>query len=286
MTLRASFLLLVLFGVSCGLAVSGSMTETDAGTADGAAPVEDGAGDDASPADGSPADASPDGASPADAAGGPITLIRNSTGKSSGMASAAVSLAPSPATLFLAAVATKPHVEVTGVSGGGLTWSPLKVQCGERNQTGIAVWIAEGTADGGASGLVTATFESAPLNAVMAVSAYTGARATGSVVSANTYVDGGCEGNRQEMATFSLPVAPPPGSVLYGAIALRLRTVRETDGGSEVFFHLHQPDQPASGNDGDTAGLAIMGTRAPATALSGTLSGNTGWAIVGVELLP
>lgn len=284
MTLRASFLLLVLFGVSCGLAVSGSMTETDAGTADGAAPVEDGAGDDASPADGSPADASPDGASPADAAGGPITLIRNSTGKSSGMASAAVSLAPSPATLFLAAVATKPRVGVS-VSGGGLTWSPLKVQCGEDDQTGIAVWIAKRTADGEASGVVTATFDRAPNNAVMAVSAYTGAHATGSVVSANTHgVDGGCEDNGNGTATFSLPVAQPPGSVLYGAIALRLRTVTGTDGGSEVFFHLHQP--APDGGDGDTAGLAIMGTRAPATALSGTLSGDTGWAIVGVELLP
>jgi len=53
--------------------------------------------------------------------------------------------------LYLAAISFKRNVSVIGVSGLGLTWSPVRTQCGARGQTGVSVWQARGhvTGDGG-----------------------------------------------------------------------------------------------------------------------------------------
>jgi hypothetical protein len=98
--------------------------------------------------------------------------------------------------LYIAAVSTKPLVNVNDVVGLGLQWTPLDIQCSGRNQTGLTVWVAQGIPTGDSK--VSATLESLPKNAVIVVSRYTaidGKISIGNIVSGNTNgYDGDCSG--------------------------------------------------------------------------------------------
>jgi hypothetical protein len=62
--------------------------------------------------------------------------------------------------LYLAAISTKPNVPVTFVTGLGLAWTLVEVQCAGREQTRVEVWRAQGTPT--ASGTVKAKLASRP----------------------------------------------------------------------------------------------------------------------------
>ena len=121
--------------------------------------------------------------------GGQVTYEGTVTGGSSTSASVATDVPVTAAAndLYLAAVATKNHVAVSGVSGMGLAWTPVDAQCAGRNQTGISVWMAQGSPTG--DEVVTAALESAAKNAVIAVSRYSGVATlnpVGDIASVNT----------------------------------------------------------------------------------------------------
>ena len=183
--------------------------------------------------------------------------------------------------LYLAAISTKPHVGVTGVSGLGLTWTLVQAQCSGRNQTSVEVWTAQGTPS--ANGTVTATLAKVPSNAVIAVSRYSGAAAIGSVVSGNTLgLNGACSGGRDTNAySFNLGTTVN-GAVVYGAVATRHLTHTPGAGYLER-AEVHQ------GSGGKTAGVAVedKDVAAPATVtLEGSFSGTVDWAVVAAEIKP
>ncbi len=215
---------------------------------------------------------------------GSISHSETRTGGSSGsnLVSTSTSLTGVAGDLYLAAVSTKPRVAVTGVSGMGLIWTPVRAQCAGRNQTGIEVWMAQGTPSG--NGGVTATLGSAPLNAVIAVSRYSGVNSStpiGNIASGNTNGAGGlCSGGVDSNGySFDLP-APTTGAVVYGAAAMRNRTHTPGAGYTERA-------EIAQGASGDIASVAAQDKAGSLTAvLNGSFSGVVDWAVIGIEIKP
>lgn len=177
--------------------------------------------------------------------------------------------------LYLATLSTRGNVAATSVTGLGLTWTLVKGQCAARGQTRVEVWQAQGA---GTAGTVTASFGSAPANAVIAVSRYSstsGIDGIGAIVSANTLgVDGACTGGTDSSSYSVNPTPTEAFSLVYGSIAIRNRT--HTAGSFEI-TELQQ------GSGGDTVGLALTSSGAT---VNGTLGGATDWAVVAVEILP
>ena len=87
---------------------------------------------------------------------GPVTFEEVQSGGSTSASSVSTtgSLTGVSGDLYLAAISTKPNVTVSDVSGLGLNWIPVRAQCSGRNQTGVAMWMAQGTPNG--DGPVTA----------------------------------------------------------------------------------------------------------------------------------
>jgi len=170
------------------------------------------------------------------------------------------------------------------VTGLGLTWTRVRAQCAGRNQTGVEVWQAQGTPSG--DGPVTATFASAPVNAVIVVTRYGGVAAAspiGSVVSGNTTgVNGLCSGGvDSSVYTFDLTTTVN-GAWVYGAPAMRHATHTPGAGYTER-AEAHQ------GSSGAVAGVAAMDrsvAAASTVAVNGTFSGSVDWAMIGIEIRP
>src|SRR3990172_3219729 len=127
-----------------------------------------------------------------------ITVRQVATGTAAAAATVATSspLAAVAGDLYVASIATKVDTPVLAVTGLGLVWSQVIAQCSARDQTGVAVWVGQGAPGG--SGVVTATLATAPTNAVIAATRYSGADVTDPVsvvASANSNGSaGGCSG--------------------------------------------------------------------------------------------
>jgi len=184
--------------------------------------------------------------------------------------------------LYLAAVSTKPQAAVTGVSGLGLAWSPVAAQCGGRNQTGIALWSAQGVPTG--PGPVTATLSKLAAAAVISVTRYADAapNGIGNVAIANSNGPAGpCAGGIDTTSWMTTLDVETEGSAAYAAVALRQRT--HTPAGFVERAEVH------GGAGGDTAGLAAGDAQdAPAGTqiLGGSFNGTLDWAAVVAEILP
>lgn len=186
--------------------------------------------------------------------------------------------------LYLAAISAKQNVTVNSVFGLGLTWIPVEIQCSGRNQTGMKIWMAQGTPNG--NGVVTAVLANSPQNAVIAVSRYSGVNETspiGQVISGNTNgYQGGCSGGSDtHIYSFDFSTSVN-GAVVYSAVAIRNRHHTPGSGYMErVEF--------AAGSGGSAAGIAVqdrMVASASALTVNGTFDGNVDWAVVGVEIIP
>jgi len=181
--------------------------------------------------------------------------------------------------LYLASITYKPHKTVVSVSGLGMAWTQVRSQCGGRSQTGMSVWMAQGTPSG--NGFVTATLSSAPSNAAIAVVRYSGVNGIGNVESANTNgVDGGCNGGTDSNAYSFQLATTTDNPMVYGAVGIRNRSHDPGAGYSEqVEF--------AQGSGGNTAGIAVedqsFGTLSTVT-MNGSFSSNVDWAVIAVEI--
>jgi hypothetical protein len=198
-----------------------------------------------------------------------------------GSVSTAAPLVAADEHLYLAAIAFKPNVAVIGVSGLGLVWSPVRVQCAGRSQTGVEVWQARGepTADGA----VTATFSEPPVSAVLTVSRYSGVGAVDPVGarSANSVgVAGACAGGSDGDAYALDFGTTTSNSVVYVAAAMRARD------------HLPGPGfveraKLYAGSNGNVAGISVADLQAGApapVAVAGRFSGTVDWAVVALEI--
>jgi uncharacterized repeat protein (TIGR02543 family) len=192
------------------------------------------------------------------------------------------SLAAASGDLYLAAVAFRPHGSVTGVSGLGLGWTQVAAQCGARSQTGLSLWKAQGAPSG--SGIVTATFSTAPLNTVIAVARYSGVSlsgALGGAVPANQLgIAGACQGG-VDAASYTFPLTTTAAdSLVFAATAMRTRTHSPGAGYSERA-------EVRAGSGGDVASIALedKSVAVPsATTVNGTFSGTADWASLAVEI--
>ncbi|MFQ5857927.1 MAG: hypothetical protein ACE5LU_20165 [Anaerolineae bacterium] len=186
--------------------------------------------------------------------------------------------------LYLAAIATKPEVGVQTLSGLGLTWTSVQVQCAGRGQTGVEVWMAQGAPT--SNDTVSAILASIPSNAVIAVSRYSGvdtANPIGNVVSGNTNgTAGACSGGSDSDTYLFDLTATVDGAVVYGAAAMRQR--RHTPGAGYT-----ERAEVTQGSGGGTAGVAVQDetvASAATVAVDGAFDKSVDWAVVAVEIKP
>jgi flagellar hook capping protein FlgD len=199
-----------------------------------------------------------------------------------GIVTTAGALAAVPGHLYVAAIASKSSNTVTSVTGLGLSWTRVRNQCGARSQTGVEVWVGSGTPSAGS---VTATFQSAPTNAVLLAARYSGAdpaNPIGHVVSGNTLgTNGVCSGGTDN-GSFSFNLTTAEGSLVLGAVAARSKTLTPGAGSTKR-------GQIFQGADtGSMATVSIMDKTATgaSTVIDGTFNGSVDWAVIGVEILP
>jgi hypothetical protein len=196
--------------------------------------------------------------------------------------STSASLAAASGDLYLAAVAFRPHGSVTDVSGLGLGWTQVTAQCGARSQTGLSLWKAQGAPSG--AGTVTASFSTAPLNAVIAVARYSGVSLSaplGGAVAANQLgLAGACQGG-VDAASYAYPFTTTAAdSLLFAATAMRTRTHSPGAGYTERA-------EVRVGSGGDVASIALQDkpVAAPsAEVVNGSFSGTADWASLAVEI--
>jgi hypothetical protein len=179
---------------------------------------------------------------------------------------------------FLAAIATKPDVAVSAVSGLGLDWRSLANQCAARSQTGLKLWFAQGRAIEGSQASVLLSAQ--PLSAAVTVSQFEGAKNVGRTGLANTFgAVGACEDGTDSTVVNVAIDAPPPreGAYLFAALALRQRTF-------SFGSTLEELGRSSTGDDGNAAGVVVLRSVGPV--VSGNLSAETDWAAGVTELLP
>ena len=216
----------------------------------------------------------------------PIAHEESQTGGSTGSTTVATaaSLTGVSGHLYLAAISSKPQVNVTTVSGLGLSWQRVKAQCAGRSQTGIEVWMALGTPSG--DDAVTATLATTPNTAVIAVSRYSGAATAanpiGNVVFGNTNGANGSCSNGMDNNFYSLNLlTTESGSVVYGAVAIRSRT--HTPGAG--YTERAESNQGGTTTLASTVAIEDKTVSSPSTvAITGSLSGSVDWALIALEI--
>jgi uncharacterized repeat protein (TIGR02543 family) len=188
--------------------------------------------------------------------------------------------------LYLATISTRPKVNVSSVSGLGLNWNLVRAKCAGRNTTGIEVWMAIG--EPSSDDTVKATFASAPLSAVIAVSRYSGvevAAPIGSLLAGNTKgvnAGAGCSGGVDNNSYSFNIAATVDGAVIYGATALKARMHTPGPGYTER-AEIQQP------NGDNTCGLAVQDKLVVAAGnvtVNGSFNGVVDWAEVALEIKP
>jgi hypothetical protein len=207
-------------------------------------------------------------------------------GGSAGLATVttATSLLGVPGHLYLAAVSSKSYRAVTAVTGLGLTWTRVATQCAGRNQTGIELWWARGSAT---TGTVTATLATAPNTALIVVSRYSGVASTdpiGLAVAGNSNgINGACS-NGTDGSAYSFNVTTTRNnSVIVGGVAIRSKTHTPGSG------YIERGELVEGSSNSDMVTIAISDRTVPSITslpLNGTLSGAVDWAVIGVELRP
>ncbi len=184
--------------------------------------------------------------------------------------------------LYLAAISTRPKVQVAAVTGLGLTWTLVKRQCSGRNATGVEVWKAQGSPS--ANGAVTATFASAPNNAALTVSRYSGvdiANPIGKAIRRNSNgLNGACNGG-VDTSFYSFQMnTTTPQAVVFCVATMRNRTHTSGAGYTE---RMEIKQGTASG----AASLAVQDRRfntVTAAKVNGTFSGSVDWALIALEI--
>jgi hypothetical protein len=186
--------------------------------------------------------------------------------------------------LYLAGVSTKSPRAVTAMTGLGLTWTRLATQCSGRNQTTVEIWWAQGAAT---TGTVTATFASAPSNAVIAVARYSGVAAVnpaGVLVGGNTNgVNGACVNGTDTSAYAFNVMTTQSNALVFGAIASRNHTHTPGTGFTERI------EAKQGSSNGQAVTISFVDLAVPVASqqlLNGTLSSTTDWAVIGIELRP
>lgn len=189
--------------------------------------------------------------------------------------------------MYVCFVATRSNVDVTGVSGLGLTWNALTEQCGARAQQRIESFYAYGA---GTAGAVTASH--AACNAsIIAVIRYTGVDSgiqTDDKEGFNTLGTGGaCSGgtdNDDATGTTGFGGVPTDGWIVVG-VNTRNRTMSATAGWTV------RVDDVTAGAGGDVTTLTVedrnaSGESGPTFGAANNLSGTADWCAAILDIHP
>ncbi|MEZ4746655.1 MAG: T9SS type A sorting domain-containing protein [Calditrichia bacterium] len=220
--------------------------------------------------------------SPITSGGGEIVHQNTVTGTSTGGSSVTTSQSPgTQGGTFIAAITGKPHRTVASVNGLGLSWTLVDEQCAGRSQTGVSVWIANGTPT--SAGNVTATFSDAPSGAAIIVSRYTGvdvANPVANTITGNTNgIGGNCSGGTDN-SNYNFPMFANSGSTIFSAVAKRNKTHTPGSG-------FDQLSEVTAGSGGSAAGLDVQEkpiSISGSQSVDGTFSSDVDWAVVAVAL--
>jgi hypothetical protein len=219
--------------------------------------------------------------------GGQVAHEETKTGSSTGSTSVSTSTSLTAASghVYLAAISFKSNVGVSSVSGLGLTWTRVKAQCSGRDQTGVEIWMAQGTPSG--NGVVTATLSATPKSAVIAVSRYSGAATVnpvGNLVSGNTTgVNGTCSGGSDNASYSFNATTTANGAVIYAVAAMRSHVHTPGAGYTE------RAEIKANIGNSSASSVAVQerSIASPSTvAVNGTFESTTDWAMAAVEIKP
>ena len=203
---------------------------------------------------------------------------------SSALVTTAASLAGVKDHLYLAAITTRPRARVNSVTGLGLNWTLVKVQCSGRDNIGAELWMAQG--EPASVGTVNANLASAPYNSAIVVSRYAGVSIThplDDLVSGNTKgLDGPCDGGLDNTSySFNVTTAAN-GGVIYSVAAMRNKT--HTPG----LGYLERVEMK-QGSSSSAASLVVQDKVFPTAGtatVNGTFNGSTDWAMLAVALRP
>lgn len=186
--------------------------------------------------------------------------------------------------MYVCFIATRSNVDVTGVTGLGLTWTSYGEQCGARAQQRIEQWYAYGA---GSAGAVTAAH--AACNAsVIAVLRYTGVDSGTPVYEKagwNTLGNGGaCSGGTDNADCKGNIVTGHNNTWVVAGFNTRNRTMTNTGGDWTT-----RVNDVSAGTGGDITTLSVE-DRAAATSgtydfgASANLSGTADWCIESVVI--
>lgn len=185
--------------------------------------------------------------------------------------------------LYLVSISTKRNTAVTSVSGLGLNWQLAKSQCGARAQTRTEVWYAVGSP--ATNGAVTANFTTAPEEAVISVSRYSGADQSnpiGNLLGKNSNgLDGSCSGGTDASSYSANLTTTTSSSLIYSAVGIRQNS--HTSGANYT-----ERSEVKSSNGGSTAGVATQDRTVDLTTalVNGTMSANVDYSLVALEIKP
>lgn len=186
--------------------------------------------------------------------------------------------------LYIAYIATRSNVDVTNVTGLGLTWTSYGEQCGARAQQRIEQWYAYGA---GTSGAVTATHGACNAS-VIAVLRYTGVD-SGTPVDEkagwNTLgADGACTGGTDNSSCKGVITTNHSNAWIVVGFNTRNRTMTNTGGAWTT-----RVNDVSAGSGGDITTLSVE-DRATVTGdlyefgTTSNLSGTADWCIEAVAI--
>jgi len=188
---------------------------------------------------------------------------------------------------YLAAITSKPRLNVLSVTGLGLNWTPVTSQCSGRNIAGVEIWMAQGTLpQGGTDEAVTASMTSPASNMVIIVSRYSGVSKTmpiGAIIAANTTGSAGACAGGVDTPNYAVNLNTTVSDALvYGAVIMRSKTHTAGLGFTEQV-------ELAQGAGGNMVSLAVFDkhfTSPAAVVVDGKFNGAVDWAVVALELKP
>ncbi len=168
---------------------------------------------------------------------------------------------------------------VDSVTGLGLTWGRLEVECDGNDTQRLEVWGARGNAT---TGGVRVRLSGNPFATVVTAMRVTNAAAvgsTGNIVTDNSSLTNTCSGS-VATAGYTYGYTPASGRLMLTATATGGRSHTPSAGFTEI------SDQTQNGGMGNNAGLAVMSRTGAGAALqvNGTFSQTSHWASISFEV--
>lgn len=178
--------------------------------------------------------------------------------------------------LYIAAISrrNKPSItSVTGVAGLGLVWTQLTSQLSDDSQRALDIWYAIGTPTG--NSIVTASFDSTPVNSHISVTRYSNVNTSSPITDFK-----GAAANDSTPTTAALSGINK--GIAYMAVAGANRTMSAGTDYTLISTELTNAAGDSDSLSTEYKALTVTGSETP----TGTLSGNAHWSAISVIINP